>query len=237
MKRQNILFAIVAILIAGFLTYSIFFWANTKRHEGNRAKPTEDFSSVLEVLVAAIDIPFGRQLTHKDLRWQRWPSHLVTSAYAVKGARSIDDFIGGLTQTAINQGQPIEDQIIIKSKQYGPMASLLSPDMRAVAIYVDRASGVAGFVFPGDRVDIILTKQERSSSQTQIHSDIILENIKVLALDQSTNRDQQTLAQLAKTITLEVTAEQAKQLAMAQIAGQIQIALKSIRVQPKPNTD
>lgn len=237
MKRQNLLFALIAILIAGFLTYGIFVWTNIKRDDKMYSQPTENFSSDLEVLVAAIDIPFGRQLTHKDLRWQRWPKAMLVPAYAVKGARTIDDFIDGITYVAIHQGQPVEDHMIVKPNQYGPMANLLSPGMRAVSINVDRASGVAGFIFPGDHVDIILTKQERTANQTLIQSETFLENIKVLALDQSTSRDHQMMAKLAKTITLEVTLAQAKQLAIAQVSGQIQMALKSIRIQPKTDKD
>lgn len=230
MNRQNILFAIVALLIAGVLTYFIFFWTNVKRSHESRAYNEDEFTSNLQILVAAVDIPFGKKLEHLDIRWQNWPKEGLSPKHAVKGARDLNDFIGGITRVPIIKGQPIIDDSIIKPSHHSVMANIMKPGMRAVSINVDRASGVSGFIFPGDFVDVILTIRQTTGSDTKVVSETIMKNVKVLALDQSTSRTTEETAKLAKTVTLEVSPKQAENLAIANNLGNLSLSLHSIEI-------
>src|SRR5690606_18694221 len=131
--------------------------------------------------------------------------------YVVENNRPLEDFIGTVVRHGIAAGEPITDTRMVKPGQAGFLAAVLNPGKRAVSIPVDMTTGIAGFVFPGDRVDVILTHSLVKESEVAADgsgsrraSETILTDVRVVAMDQSTN-DQNQVASVSRVATLEVT--------------------------------
>ncbi len=194
------------------------------------------------VLVAKKNLPIGKKITGSDLEWQSWPKSGVQSDFlsAPKpDSRKLKQVIGSVARRGIIKGTPITKQAVFKSNNPGFLAGALDPNMRAMAIAINAQSGAAGFILPGDRVDVILTqdvgkktrKINSSSSETAkvflSHvAETILQNVRVLASDQKVS-DFDKKAKVAKTVTLEVTRKQAETLAVARLMGKLSLALRS----------
>src|SRR5689334_25296359 len=112
-----------------------------------------------EVLVATRALPVGTIIDAESFRFQMWPEGLVQPAYYIKGQNANpSDLLGTVVRSEITAGQPITTGSLIKPGERGFLAAALGPGMRAVTVPVSVTSGVAGFVFPGDRVDLVLTQ-------------------------------------------------------------------------------
>ena len=199
-------------------------------------------SAPVMVLVAKQNLPIGKKIARGDLVWQFWPKDGVQSDFLSAPKpdnKKIRQVIGSVARRGILKGTPITKQAVFKSKNPGFLAGALDPNMRAIAISVSAQSGAAGFILPGDRVDVILiqdvgkkTRQNNSGSQEApkaFHSHIaetILQNVRVLASDQKVS-DFDKKAKVAKTVTLEVTRKQAEALAVAGSMGKLSLALRS----------
>ena len=187
----------------------------------------------IEVLVASKDLPIGTRLQAGDLIWDRWPKGITTDRYVVKSARAGADteFNGMVVRQTILTGEPVIESRLIKADR-GFMSVILGPGMRAVAVEVKAVSTAGGFVLPNDRVDILLTRAapKAAASGDPYVSETILQNIKILAVDQNSGDNRTEPAMVAKdTVTLELTPRQAETVAQAQQLGTISLALRSIR--------
>lgn len=184
----------------------------------------------VRVLVAAQDIATGHFIDPQDLRWQAWPEEGSFDTYFVEGRNSQADVIGAVLRHPITAGDPITTGRIVRPGERGFVAAVLSPGMRAVSVPVDATTGVAGFVLPGDRVDVLLSHQMRDlSDQVRRATETVLLNVRVLAVDQSMN-DTATAPHVAHHVTLEVTSEQAERLAVITQIGRLSLALRSLAV-------
>ncbi len=186
------------------------------------------------VLAARRDILPGQRLTPDDLVWQPWPEHAVSEAYLSNATHptAITDFVGAVSRVEIVQGEPIIARRLVMPGEAGFMAAILTPGMRAVSIPISVETGAGGFILPGDRVDVILTNaistdNSASSRNTQI-SRTILENIRILAIDQFPTRDETEQVVIGSTATLEVLPEEAETIALAERLGDIQLSLRSV---------
>src|SRR5919107_1848153 len=141
-----------------------------------------------EVLVAGRSLPVGTIIDAEALRFQRWPEGLVQPAYFIKGKPGVSpqSLIGTVVRNEITAGQPFTQGSLIKPGERGFLAAALGPGMRAVTVAVSATSGVAGFVFPGDRVDIVLTQEVTGGGDGAALkvSETVLRNVRVLATDQ-----------------------------------------------------
>lgn len=189
-----------------------------------------------EVLVATKTLPVGTIIDAEALRYQMWPEGLVQPAYFIRGQGSANpaDLMGTVVRTEITAGQPLTQDSVVRPGDRGFLAAALGPGMRAITVGVSATSGVAGFVFPGDRVDLVLTHEVRpeDGSQNPLRvSETIIRNIRVLATDQRINaRDEhgnQIAAPIA-TVTLEATPRIAEKIAVAQTIGQLSLSLRSL---------
>jgi pilus assembly protein CpaB len=160
---------------------------------------------------------------------------VVQPAYYIKGENAVNpaDLIGTVVRNEITAGQPITQGSLIKPGQRGFLAAALGPGMRAVTVAVSSTSGVAGFVFPGDRVDIVLTQQVSGGGEGEPlkASETILRNVRVLATDQrmsAQDAEGKPVVQNASTVTLEATPKIAEKIAVAQTIGQLSLSLRSI---------
>jgi pilus assembly protein CpaB len=180
-------------------------------------------------------MPVGTIITAEALKFQPWPKELVDKAYFLKGTPGVNaaDLIGTVVRNEISAGQPISQGSLIKPGDRGFLAAALGPGMRAVTVAVGTISGVAGFVFPGDRVDLILT-QEVAGADGALPlkvAETILRNVRVLAVDQRTYslaEDGKPIVKKAANVTLEVTPRIAEKIQVASMVGGITLALRSI---------
>jgi pilus assembly protein CpaB len=181
------------------------------------------------VIVAAVSLQFGTPLTAAVLAEVEWPAASVppgafTSREALLGP-------GGqrTVLTSIGKSEPILASRITGPGQRGSLAAVIEDGKKAVTIRVDDVLGVAGFVQPNDRVDVLLTRNERPATPTgrpatgTAYSDLLLQNVRVLAVDQLADRGQ---AKPAKAVTIEVDTEDAQKVALGASVGQLSLALR-----------
>ncbi|MFA4995261.1 MAG: Flp pilus assembly protein CpaB [Bdellovibrionales bacterium] len=171
-----------------------------------------------EVAVAARDLPTGTVLKETDLKWAPWVVGADMGFMLVKGKTNLSDFTGAVVRDGFRAGDPIISSRIAHSRDQGFLAAVLTPGMRAISISLSPTAEVAGFIFPGDRVDVILT---HSFSRKDIPylterriSETILQNVRVLALDQRSD-NQNNDPKVAQLATLEVSKKDAEKLALA----------------------
>lgn len=195
-----------------------------KSRMNNQAAPQE----LSQVIVATGDIAEGT-FVHSDtqLAFADWPKGNITDAMLTNLNSKPSDFNGAVARRAFEKGEPILKSQLVRSTEGGFMSAVLEPGKRAVSIAVDSTSGNAGFIFPGDRVDLILTHAvSRQSIQTRA-SETFVEDVRVLAIDQMLDNPDNK-AVLAKTVTLEVTPKQAEEINLAKDLGKISVSLRSL---------
>jgi pilus assembly protein CpaB len=185
-----------------------------------------------QVLVATRALPVGTILQPDSFRYQPWPKELVQEAYYIKGDVTPPQ-PGTVVRYAITAGQPITQGALVKPGDSGFLAAALGPGMRAVTVSVSAQSGVAGFIFPGDRVDLVLTQDVvgGGNGPPLRASETFVRNIRVLATDQRTDnetKDGKTEVKTFSTVTLEATPRIAEKIAVAQAMGQLSLSLRSI---------
>ena len=187
-----------------------------------------------EVLVATRSLPVGTIIDAESIRFQPWPKELVEKAYYLKGQPGANaaDLLGTVVRNEISAGQPVTQGSMIRPGERGFLAAALGPGMRAVTVAVSTISGVAGFVFPGDRVDVILTQEVGGGEGQPLRAaETILRNLRVLAVDQRTStigEDGKPVVQNTATVTLEATPRIAEKIQVAQMVGNLTLALRSI---------
>ncbi len=188
-----------------------------------------------EVLVATRTLPVGTIIDAESFHYQPWPEGLVQPAYYTRGGPGGDprSLMGTVVRNEISAGQPLTQGAIVRPGERGFLAAALGPGMRAVTVGVSATSGVAGFVFPGDRVDLVLTQEVAGGGDgPPLHaSETIVRNIRVLAVDQRLNaRDEagNQVAQASATVTFEATPKIAEKIAVAQTIGQLSLSLRSL---------
>jgi pilus assembly protein CpaB len=221
--------ALVVAAVTAVMARSLFSNAGTPA----TAAPSAPAEEGPMVLVATRALPIGTILQQDSFRFQPWPKELVQEAYYLKGENEPPQ-AGTVVRYAITAGQPITQGALVKPGDRGFLAAALGPGMRAVTIPVDQKSGVAGFVFPGDRIDLVLTQAVEAGSDggpPLKTSETFVRNVRVLATDQRTDsqtKDGKTEVVTFSTVTLESTPRIAEKIALAQSLGQLSISLRSI---------
>ena len=188
--------------------------------ENNR--PAEKQISVAKIVVAKAQLKFGQTLTRDMLKEIDWP----LDGKPEGSFPSIKEVIAGGNRRVITAMEPGEPLLAVKltgENGRAGLAGIIKEGMRAVTIPVDIVNGVGGFVQPGDRVDLILTKQDNQTDETS--SKIIMENIKVLSVDQDTGSRSET-ARVAQSVTLETDTKGAQQIALANNVGRLSLLLR-----------
>lgn len=186
-----------------------------------------------QVLVAAHPIGRGTSVKSEDLRWQQWPAEATTEAYIMRSAEpgALEDLSKSIARGEFLSGEPIKKSKLVTAEQ-GFMSVILPKGMRAVSVEVRTASTAGGFILPNDRVDIILTRETPAAvkSGDTFTSETILENIRVLAIDQTLQEleDEKTVVPQG-TATMELTQTQSEIIVQAQQIGSISLVLRSIK--------
>jgi pilus assembly protein CpaB len=188
-----------------------------------------------KVLVAKKSLPVGTIIDAESLTYQPWPKELVQSAYYLEGTpdSDISKLLGTVVRNPITAGQPVTRGALVGPQDRGFLAAALTPGMRAVTVPVNTIAGVAGFVFPGDRVDLVLTQTLSGSGEGADLkvSETIVRNIRVLATDQrvdSKDEEGKTVVRTFSNVTIEATPRIAEKIAVAQTLGSLSLSLRSI---------
>jgi pilus assembly protein CpaB len=188
-----------------------------------------------KVLVAKKALPVGTIIDADSFTFQPWPKELMQSAYYVEGQPDGDPkkLLGTVVRYQITAGQPVTRGSLVGPHDRGFLAAALGPGMRAITVPVNVSSSVAGFVFPGDHVDMVLTQTVSGGGDGPPLkvSETIIRNLRVLATDQRVtekNDDGKTEVKTFSNVTLEVTPRIAEKISVAQSIGTLSLSLRSI---------
>lgn len=221
----------VAILVAMLVKFGLGGGETVIQEEGK-----------VEILVASRALKIGEELSSDNMKWASWPEGSVFSAAIRRKDKEQEpgDALEGKLSRSIAEDEPVLKSAVVKEDKGNFVAAVLDPGKRAVAISVKADSMVGGFITPGDFVDVILTyrikfddnddpiaKMIIDQNIDEHATETILENIKVLAIDQ-TSKNEETKIKVAKTVTLEVDAIGAEKLALASEMGPVTLALRGI---------
>jgi len=188
---------------------------------------TKDRVPLTKIVVARRDLFLGDRLKSGNLEAREWPSDAVPA----RSFESIDELISEdrVVLRSIAANEPILASKITGKDGRASLSAVISKTMRAVTIRVNDVQGVAGFVLPGDHVDVLLTREQ---NKKQPYNIVLLQNIKVLGIDQDANQ-QNDKPKLVRAVTIEVTLPQAQKLALAPKVGSMSLALRNmIDVEP-----
>jgi len=187
-----------------------------------------------QVLVAQRTLTVGTILTADSISYQEWPKEMVVQdAYFLEGQADMSKLLGTVVRYPIPAGQPITQGALVAPGDHGFLAAALGPGMRAITVPVSGKTGVGGFIFPGDHVDLMLTQTVGGSdgSRSLKATETFLRNIRVLATNQSaksTIAEGQTVVSDISSVTLEVTPKIAEKIEVAQTVGTLSLVLRSI---------
>ena len=230
-KKIALLFgALVIAVVTAVMAKNMFAGAGAEQAQAAPAVPVGP-----KILVARKALAVGTIIDAEALGFQPWPKELMQSAYYTEGTPDADikKLLGTVVRNPVTAGQPLTRGSLVGPKDRGFLAAALGPGMRAVTVPVTAASGVAGFVFPGDRVDVVLTQNvEGGGDGPKLKvSETIVRNIRVLATDQridSKDEDGKIEVKTFANVTMEVTPRIAEKIAVAQSVGTLTLSLRSI---------
>jgi pilus assembly protein CpaB len=232
-----------AVVLAGGTALYVNAWLQAERASIAANQTTEVQiveAETAHVLVAAQDLPAGSFLSADKLEWRAWPEDGVHDNYIVRDddAEENDtamppekELEGAVVRVNVRASEPITTVRVVHPGEQGFLAAVLEPGFRAVSVPVDATSGISGFVFPGDWVDVVLTMQMRDAReearQQRYFAQTVLEKVRILAIDQAVEMEDGA-ALVAKTTTLEVTPKEAEHIAVALEMGRLSLSLNSL---------
>lgn len=184
-----------------------------------------------EVLVASEDIPMGTTLNPARVRWQEWPKDAIADGFITKsGDPEADTKIEkAIARGQFYRGEPLREAKLVRS-EHGYMSAILPEGQRAVATTISTETSAGGFILPNDRVDVIMTKRAAAGSDSEFITETVLENVRVLAIDQTIEEKDGEAVVVGETATLQLTPRQAEVLTVAQqMADRLTLALRSLQ--------
>jgi pilus assembly protein CpaB len=207
------------------------------------------------VLVAKRDLPIGTTIQPSDLGWQPWPAQGVSAEYftdgtsaapadtaaekaaegankvaaALTGSAAMENMVGAVVREPIAMNDPIVERKIVRGGEGGFLAVVLQPGMRAIGVPVSVESGAGGFILPGDRVDVLQSREVPGVGDGPARrvTDAVVTNVKVLAIDQKTQPEDESKSLVGNVATLEVDSDAAAALVEARQRGDMQLVLRS----------
>jgi pilus assembly protein CpaB len=212
MRLNSVLILVVAILMGGIAAFLARNWLLSRTQVAN---------TTTTIVVAARQLPFGMELTNDTVQEIPWAAAVrPEGSFASKEAL----FKEGrrISLATIQQNEPILNSKITGPGQRASLSTLLGKDTRAITVRVDDVRGVAGFILPNDRVDVVLI---RTGSDSSRQSDLLLQDIKVIAVDQIASQQKDNPV-VAKAVTLEVTPYEAQKISLATNVGSLSLILR-----------
>ncbi|MBN9505087.1 MAG: Flp pilus assembly protein CpaB [Altererythrobacter sp.] len=232
MDRKKLVLLLGALIVAiGTAMVARNMFAGASAPQAAAAAPVEPEGP--KVLVAKRALPVGTIITAEAVGYQLWPKEMVQDAYFLDGEADMNKLLGTVVRHAITAGEPVTQGSLVAPGDRGFLAAALGPGMRAVTVQVSAKTGVAGFVFPGDHIDMMLTQTVSGDDGPELKTtETILRNLRVLATDQSTESETtpegKTVVHEFRTVTLEVTPRIAEKIQVAETIGTLSLALRSI---------
>lgn len=206
-------------------------------------KPDRVVENGVEVLVAASDLRKGAELGEGDLEWKEWSEDaLFKGAIVRKDDKEANDALKGRLERSFSKGEAVVRKAILKESKANFVAARLEAGERAVSVKVNAAGMVAGFITPGSFVDVILTYKQRVKINDEspavnnmvqmnidsVATETILENVRVLAIDQKAEHEEDDKIKVGKTVTLAMKIRDAEKLALASEMGGITLAMRGV---------
>lgn len=222
--------ALVMAGVSAFTARSLFSEAAAPQATAS----TEVVQNGPEVLVATRALPVGTIIGPDSFRYQPWPKNMIEKAYFLRGESDAASLQGTVVRYPVTAGQPLTQGALVRPGDRGFLAAALGPGMRAVTVSVSSQAGVAGFVFPGDRIDLLLAQDVTGGGDGPPlkASETIVRNLRVLATDQRTdnvvNEEGKTVVTTFSNVTVEATPKLAEKISVAQSIGSLSLSLRSI---------
>jgi len=242
MRARTLILVFLAIILAGGTALlARNFLARERETIVQEQAPLKVQTPAKSVLVAKADVKRGQILRPEDTVWQVWPEGGLDRNYVVLGgppipARTPESFAGYVVRNPITSGEPITDARVIAPGNRGFLAAVLRPGTRAISVPVTITSGIAGFIFPGDQVDLMLTYTVPASvlgggSEHKV-VETVLRNVRVIAIDQRMDSKPGEVVP-AHTATFEVTPKQSEIIALGSKIGEMFLTLRSLVPSPQ----
>ncbi len=223
-KKRGIFLVVLSLVMAIGAAWTANRWIAAK------AAAEEGALKGTHVVAAAMAIPYGTKVEGRHLKYVEIPKGVAPTGFFT----SVDDVKGRVSTTPITRGEILIEERFAKHDAGSTLAALVGKNMRAVAIRVNDVVGVAGFLLPGNRVDVVSARKE---ANRRAITETILTNIKVLAVDQTAATDTNEPI-IVRAVTLEVSPKQAETLVLARTEGQIQLTLRNpMQAEPEPEPE
>jgi pilus assembly protein CpaB len=232
---------ILVLALAGAAALAVaFFVSNTARKTNpDLPAPAEILANAepeIRVLVADREIAFGARIAESDLSWKKFSAEAAGfgEGFIKETAEpeAMKQIAGQIARTAIGKGEPITPAKIVRPGDRGVMAAMVRAGMRAVAAAVSVDTAAGGFVNPQDRVDVILSRDLEitmgAQTRGRVVTDTIIENVRVLAVDQAFEPPKEPGATVGSTVTLELSPRDAELLVQAMKMGRIVLVLRGV---------
>jgi pilus assembly protein CpaB len=228
MNRARIVVLAIAVGAGGVAAYL----ASGSDDKPAPAAPAAQLQTV-DVLVAKSDIGLGQTVTPEDMIWQTWPTASASNTFIRRNERpeATTQIAGSIARAPFIAGEPIREPKLVKANGSGFMAAILPTGMRAISTEISPETGAGGFILPNDRVDVILSKRNSNPERNggdAVQTEVILSNVRVLAIDQAPKEKEGSNTLVGRTTTLELKPEQAETLVRARQSGTLALALRSI---------
>jgi len=239
MSLRTPLLLLLALILAGTTALLARSWLAAQREAVTaEASPVALPTPAKSVLITRAGIQRGQIIKPDDMIWQPWPEGGLDKAYIVIGTRSPESFSGWVARNPIAAGEPITESKIVAPGNRGFLAAVLRPGMRAISVPVTATSGAAGFIFPGDTVDVLITypvpaleqvNNNGNNAQRYEHkaAETVLQDVRVIAIDQKLET-RAGEAVVARTATLELTPKQSEIVSLASEIGKLSLSLRSL---------
>lgn len=219
MRKQVGLILTAALVTGGLAAYLAY---TVLRQPPGAADARAATVEVVDVAVAARDMGAGTVLTPEDVRLVEWPAHAVPAEFS----RSPAEVVGRGLLTAVATNEPLLSSKLASKEAGGGLPIIIPAGLRAMSVKVDEVVGVAGFVLPGTRVDVLVTLDQAAGEQ-EPRTRLLLQNIQVASAGQTTERDAQGKPRTVPVVTLLVNPAEGEKLALASSKGRIQLALRN----------
>jgi pilus assembly protein CpaB len=229
MVLRIVFFALMALGLVGFGTVA---WISSRPPPPPPVAAAPPPPAKIIVLTAAHALHAGSLLKPEDLASKELPVSDNQPDMNADNAETRRALSGGMVRRSLAVGEPVRSGDVMRPGDHGFLAAVLEPGMRAVTVGVDATTGAAGLIWPGDRVDLILTQTIQETALPlgrRVAAETVLSDVRVIAIDQqlvqgadSTNNDAQ-----ARTVTLEVTQDQAERVSVATRLGRLSLAVRS----------
>ena len=221
----------IAVVAAGVAAFLVNTMLSANNGPAVASAPAPNMN-VTQVLVASRNLTIGHAVGSSDLRWQAWPEEALTASYITKrkDPSAQQKTVGATVRQPVLAGEPITSTKVIRTENAGFMAALLDPGMRAVSVKISPETGAGGFILPNDRVDVIVTRRTMNESGTRegFESETILYNVRVLAIDQNFQEEDDKQTAVGRIATLELTPNQAETVSLGEAMGDLSLILRSI---------